>query len=633
MVSEGKVADGVRPEIGRSWERCLHFGLSASEPKRQLDLSTKEFHQICTSIGSFLDVITRHLSSFWIATKEVDVCGIVQHREGGVLALDGPSSLVGELEALGIRKASNCSEKCLGTWAPSLSLSERKPVEVIGEEHYKAYLQGLIGLAIPIRDEEREPWGSIGLVTRYTRKSEGFRASLMRSLETLLQIIQMEKKISTLMKSVELSEAAFDSMKDGILVIGADGIINYSNRAFSGMSLSDRNKFKGSHYEDLFPTLANLDRSREHRVPTVLEVGGKKAFFDVEVWPLLKERPGEGGAVLTFKLRKTSGPVSPTRFAARNPFFEGLVGTSHAFRKAVHIAMITAKSRSNILLQGETGTGKEVFARFIHLQSSRSRKQFVAINCAAIPYELAESELFGYEPGAFTGAGPKGQLGKFELANGGTLFLDEINSLDKSIQAKLLRVIETQEIMRLGARVVRSIDVRIIAASTVDLREEVLHGRFKPELLYRVNAITITMPPLRERREDVVLLLDHFIRQLESEFQKEVKNITLEAIQTLEAYHWPGNIRELKNVARYILTVMEGQDVGLNELPEEIVSHSGRSSPSSKLEFERCSKERQVLTKAIHEASGNMRFAASILGISRSTLYRKVRDYGIKVFT
>ncbi|HZK84196.1 MAG TPA: sigma 54-interacting transcriptional regulator [Desulfosporosinus sp.] len=301
--------------------------------------------------------------------------------------------------------------------------------------------------------------------------------------------------------------------------------------------------------------------------------------------------------------------------------FENIIGKSSSFKSAIELAQQVAMTSSSILLEGETGTGKEVFAQAIHM-SSRCKAPFVAINCGAISRELAASELFGYEEGAFTGAKKSGHPGKFEQAYGGTLFLDEVGELPLDIQVMLLRVLQNREVVRMGGKNIIPIDVRIIAATNRRLFDEVQQGRFRSDLFYRLNVVNITLPPLRERADDITLFWEKFL-ETACRYTGKVVPITTDTVrQILLKYSWPGNIRELQNAAERA-SALAVDKVTLDHLPQEILSRIGENKHENILR----NLEKQAIKNAIVKAKGNKSLVAEFLGLSRPTIYRKIKEY------
>jgi transcriptional regulator with PAS, ATPase and Fis domain len=360
-----------------------------------------------------------------------------------------------------------------------------------------------------------------------------------------------------------------------------------------------------------------------------------------------------GGFVLTLRsIERVQRLVHRMSGARARLTFDHIVGESHPLVEAVRMARIAASSNSNVLLHGETGTGKEIFAQSIHNASGRSDGPFVAINCAAMPRELITSELFGYEGGSFTGADKQGRPGKFELAHGGTLFLDEIGDMPRDLQTSLLRAIETRTIMRIGGQGVVPVDVRIIAATHKDLAEEARQGNFRSDLFFRLNVFTIEVPTLRQRKSDIPLLAQHFIQQQSRALGRPL-GITPEALAALEAYPWPGNVRELENSLERAIYIAQRAIISWEDLPEavrlglELVPlprfSPGRELPlqpgmqyaskppvpqdRERLKEERANTEARLILETYHLNGDNLERTAQALGISRTTLWRKKVRY------
>lgn len=305
-----------------------------------------------------------------------------------------------------------------------------------------------------------------------------------------------------------------------------------------------------------------------------------------------------------------------------------LIGNSQKMNQLIEQIDMAAQSNSRVLILGESGSGKELVAHILHVKSNRVDKSFVEMNCAAIPQELIESELFGHEKGSFTGAFER-KKGKFELADQGTLFLDEVGDMSLSTQSKVLRVIETQEFQRVGGNRNIKVDVRIITATNKDLWEEVRKGNFREDLFYRLNVIPILVPPLRHRKDDIPELIDYFLKYFAAEYGQKPKKITSEALKLLEAYDWPGNIRELRNVIERVVIMTPSDTV----TPKNIVI--GEPARSDYFTFEtlreaRDSFEKDFITKKLEENNWNISRTAELLNIERSNLHRKIKAYNIK---
>lgn len=316
-----------------------------------------------------------------------------------------------------------------------------------------------------------------------------------------------------------------------------------------------------------------------------------------------------------------------------NPFYK-LKGKSIPLQQTIRIAHKAAKTEATTLVLGESGTGKEICARAIHEASPRKDSPFIPVNCGAIPNALFESELFGYEAGSFTGADKKGKAGKIEMADGGTLFLDEVGELPLDMQVKLLRVLQENSIYRIGDSTGKEVDVRFIAATNQNLEQLMDEKKFRSDLFYRLNVIQLTMPPLRERVDDIPELTDLFLKQFSAKYQVASPEIKADAFQLLLQYNWPGNVRELRNIMERIIIlsekpIMNKQDL-IGYLPSTLHPHQSEAEPTPSLAGEKENIEKQLIEETLNQTNGNKSDAARRLGISRVTLYNKIKKYGVR---
>jgi transcriptional regulator with PAS, ATPase and Fis domain len=354
-----------------------------------------------------------------------------------------------------------------------------------------------------------------------------------------------------------------------------------------------------------------------------------------------------GTAIILNKMERVHKLVHRMVGAQARFRFSDIIGEDWKFGQAVSLAKNAAGTSLKVLLQGESGTGKELFAEAIHNASLWRDGPFVAVNCAAVPRDLIESELFGYEEGAFTGARKGGKPGRFELAEKGTLFLDEVESMPLEMQPKLLRVLEDGQIVRVGGSEVIPVDVRVIAATNLDLATEVKNGNFRADLLYRLNSVTINIPPLRERLGDIPLFVEHFLRKAATALMKVVSSVERKALNALCSYSYPGNVRELENIIERAVLVAQSDKLTLECLPVKVLQNESmtealkerRSLDSSKdgdLGSELSHPvyclsdlEKNAISIALKKTGGNISRAAKILGLGRNTLYRKIKEFRI----
>lgn len=436
----------------------------------------------------------------------------------------------------------------------------------------------------------------------------------------------------------------------GVIVTDAQGKIGYISPKLSvdffGKTVD---KAIGRGIEELMPGngVGAVVDSGKPQVGLTWHTNGRDLL--VSCLPIVEGMNTTGAVIIAVALG--SEIISPARTGIKNPevhlerskeqvtplsgakfSFDSIIGNSLAIVQAKRTAWDVAAMRGAVLIIGETGTGKEMFAHAIHKDSSRKDGPFVIINCAAIPENLIESELFGYRSGAFTGAEKGGKPGKFELANRGTVFLDEIGELPMNVQAKFLRVLEAQEIERVGGISTKRINIRVISATNANLEELVKNDKFRMDLYYRLNMFAVKIPPLRERTEDIIALSHHFITKFNQETGLSIKGLSKDALSILMSYHWPGNVRELKSV---INKACLGAKSGLI-LPE----HLTHTNPEPMYDYDNpaelqtvkdtiCNAERDAIVKALELTGGNKKRACMVLDMNRTTFYKRLKEYGL----
>jgi transcriptional regulator with PAS, ATPase and Fis domain len=418
-----------------------------------------------------------------------------------------------------------------------------------------------------------------------------------------------------------IGQAVLDALSEGVL-IALDGLVETLNGAAERILSVDREAVLGVSLQDTWPELAALVDAGDPLEDAPLRLGGKD--LRVSVCRISESLP-RISAVISFTER-TASEARPRQPAPRAQFdLDDLVGGSAALAAIRRFALVAAQSHSSLVIEGESGVGKEVLAQAIHGGGPRRKSPFLAVHCAAIPRDLLESELFGYEAGAFTGASPRGHAGKFELADGGTLLLDDVIELPLEMQAKLLRVLQERSLTRLGGSRPRPLDVRIIATSNVPLRCAVEAGRFRSDLFYRLDVLHIEIPPLRGRREDIGPLCERFLRKYSASHGRQLRTLGAEALRALETYSWPGNVRELEHWIESEIHFASPHAVCLERLTRQpVASEAPRSAVAVRPIRE---AERELYAAAIAASAGEVSRAARELGISRGKLYRKLRLY------
>ncbi|MDR3588173.1 MAG: sigma 54-interacting transcriptional regulator [Negativicutes bacterium] len=510
------------------------------------------------------------------------------------------------------------------------------------------------------REEDAEPLvravmgggcGAIigGLLVKRTADRLGFPCVLIESgKEAVRQVLNEAIRTVLVVRSereqAERFKTIMEHSYEGIIAIDQDGLVTVFNRSAQKLTGRTAGDIIGHHIDTVLPDLGlskALAGGRE-------ELGGlcklNETLMAVNCIPILLDA-AVLGAIATFQtatnIQEMEGQIR-NKIHAKGLFakyrFETIIGKSRAITDTIHTAREYSKVESNVLLIGETGTGKELFAQSIHNLSGRGGGPFVAVNCAAIPEQLLESELFGYAEGAFTGAVRGGKPGLFELAHKGTIFLDEISELSPALQGRLLRVLQEKEIMRLGADRIIPVDVRIISATNRNLKQMVDSGIFRRDLLYRLDVLRIFLPPLRRRKEDLPLLIEYFLRQKNYKFGKNLTVISPAALKTLTEYDWPGNIRELENICERLVILSAGAEAGPAEVQKALFEDDYFSDavartvpPAGDSPRKLRDSEMDAILAALAECGNNRTEAARLLGIHKATLWRKLKRHGIEL--
>lgn len=430
-------------------------------------------------------------------------------------------------------------------------------------------------------------------------------------------------------------KTVISTISEGILSINKEYIITHANSAIANLLGMLPSELIGKKFNELLgecePVYDMIKTGRgflEEEI--VIESPLKQIRCMLKASPIKNECLQVVGAVITFReIKQVHHLVNKMVGAQAKYQFQDIIGNSDKIKQIIRKAKIAGNSTSTVLLLGESGTGKEVLAQAIHNSSKRKQGPYIAVNCAAMPRELIQSELFGYSDGAFTGARRGGRPGKFELADGGTLLLDEIGDMSLDLQVNLLRFLEEKNVMRIGGEKAIPVNVRVIAATNKDLRVAVEEGTFREDLYYRLNVITLHVPSLRERENDVYFYVEYFLKRMSLELGKEVITVDPLVMDIFNQYQWPGNIRELENVLEYAVNMTEGNILTKEFLPPYLLKKENKHFSTDNIVLSLEELECQEIKKAIKLFAGNMSRAAKALGIARNTLYEKIKKYQI----
>ncbi len=620
----------IHPYLIASWERSRAFGL----PRRIEKLPTASSGELINRIHEsrrMLGVAVPYMKKIISFMNDPESIIMITDGQGIVLELFGSPDMLALDTAP--KLGSRLREEDIGTNAVGTALIEDRTLDIWAGEHYLEALHYWYASGDTIHDKEGKILGCLCLICRWdlvNAHSLGLVGAVAGAIERQLHI---EDALAEKTVAMQKQQAIVESITEGIVVIDGDEKIreiNPSARRMLGLGSEDhvgRSVYTvipdGINFFKIMADGANiLDRE------AVLSLRDRRKLHCAVSAALIESDGAVGGMVITLKeaksLHQLAGKIAGSRAYLS---FSDIIGASQSLQEAVKLARTAAKSRSNVLLLGESGTGKELFAQSIHNFSDRAAHSFVAVNCGALPRDLVESELFGYEGGAFTGSKKEGRPGKFELADEGTIFLDEIGDMPLEAQVNLLRVLQSSEVVRVGGTYPKKIDVRVIAATNHDLKKAVEQKAFRDDLYYRLNVLAITIPPLRERAEDIEPLALHFAKRSANAMNKPAPVITPDAMRLLKSYPWPGNIRELENVLERAVNIMERPEITPAELPDHLRGATGGEplpeGPSLR------AREYETILRMLEQTGGNLRAAAGRLGIARGTLYNKIVKYQI----
>jgi len=620
----------IRPVIAESWKRSKQRGKNPylynvqrmdSEQVRKQIISN--YQLIATSVP-----VMKNLMNF------VEGSGFLislASNKGMILDVVGDHQII---KKSGIHKGDLWTEESIGTNSIGLCLITKEPIQVFGAEHYVQPNYRWTCSSAPIFDEEKNLIGILTMTGEWNKVHLHTLGMTVAGVNAIENNLRMQKSYNQVIVSDAYKTAIMESIEEGILALNSDRTISHINNTAKRIL-----KLNEPIEKIIARPLDELIDANHALIPEVercFKKTNRDTFFidkgSFTVCPKLIKNHASNviGLVLVLRELKMVKNLVNRMVGANASFtFDDLIGSNSLFISAIKLAHTASKSPSNVLLLGESGTGKEIFAQAIHNLSSRKSGPFLAINCAALPRTLIESELFGYAEGSFTGAKKGGNPGKFELADGGTLFLDEIGEMPLEVQAILLRVLQENAIIRIGGKEVIRTNARVIAATNKNLAEEINKGNFRGDLFYRLNVLSINIPSLRNRPEDISLLAKHFLSKLNERLNKNVTDISSEVLEILYHHHWPGNIRELQNVLERALNVSTGNTIVPSDLPDFMFESEQNMKKQTIMPLEKY--EKQLILSLMEEKKGNRTKVAQALGISRTTLYRKIDEYKISI--
>ncbi len=627
----------IRPLVANSWHRCLRMRVDPCATLGDLRLlSQAQVEKRIKRRKKLIDAAMPFMNHLYNFVKGTDTLVCLADDQGMVLDVLRDPVIQYRTKHLCHHVGSDWSEAIAGTNSIGTALFEKKPVQISASEHYCKVLHELTGSAAPIFSPERELLGVLCIVGMYHNVHPHTLGMVVAAVAAIENQLASQKASYELLIAYNKVKTAIETMSDGLIAIEANGQITQLNSLGAKILQVNREDCLGKHVSDVFGTeFPLLDAVTQGK-----EFEDKEFFLDTpsggsrftSTAKAIRDKDGNiTGMIATLREMDTVHKLVHKMVGAQATMtFDHIIGNDPQLHSLIKRAKRVARSGSTILLQGESGTGKEIFAQAVHNASGRSGGPFIVINCGAIPRELVESELFGYEDGAFTGARKGGRPGKFELANGGTIFLDEIGDMPLDIQSSLLRVLQERQVTRIGGQRAIPINTRVIAATNKNLAREVEKGNFRLDLYYRLNVITFQLPALRERPKDIPYLAQYFVEKISCRLGLNPPTISPEFYNCLAEYNWPGNVRELENIIEQALHMVEADILVPEHLPSRIYSSQKNVSKKSIQTDKLKNAEATVIMNTLESSNWNISKAAAILGIGRNTLYRKIDRYNLR---
>ncbi|MFZ5996080.1 MAG: sigma-54-dependent Fis family transcriptional regulator [Nitrospirota bacterium] len=623
----------IQPEIVHSWQRCRELNVNPYANVGD-DIRGLELKERLHSLQHLLTIARPFMDNLYNFIRGSGFQVVLADEQGLLLEVMGDPDIIMMTRQVQLCPGGNWSEAVKGTNAIGTAIAEQRPVQVHAHEHYCQANHFLTCSAAPIFDPDGKLIGVLDITGNCNVANPHTLGMVVAAVNAIESQLRLQRATTKVYMAYKYSSFMMESMSEGLLSVDNAGMIVQMNAKGGRILGVTPNDAIGRHINEVIkkqaPILQVLSTGSGYQDREItLEASGRRFYSSAT--PLRDDYGNIIGAVATLREQVVRPSLKRNPLLAARYVFEDIIGESEPMMTAKQLAQRAAQSASTVLLTGESGTGKELFAQSIHNASSRRAGPFIAIHCAALPESLIESELFGYEEGAFTGSKRGGQMGKFEQASGGTIFLDEIGDMPLSTQVKLLRVIQEKKVSRIGAVGEIPIDIRIIAATHKDLKAEVEKGNFRKDLYYRLHVITIAIPALRDRRGDLPLLTEHFVRNISDKLSRRGIYFDDSFIERIKSYDWPGNVRELESAVERAINLIDDYGVLTSAfLPFEndlsVAVHDNDEGTAVK---SLKTIEKESIIQALVACKGNISAVSAKLGIGRNTLYRKIKEYDI----
>ncbi|WP_111930872.1 sigma-54-dependent Fis family transcriptional regulator [Clostridium tertium] len=626
--------------IENSHKRSEDYGVEKSRDHSKIMLNNEELKKVLEINKELIEISKPYIDMVVESVEDNDFIIILTDNNGCILYIKGANAIKDELEKLNLKVGAYMDEKNIGTNAMGTAITENRCIQITANEHYATIFQSLTCSAAPIHNSKGEIIGTLNLTGKSNMKHPHTLGLVIFGVTAIENELYRIKTNYILNQTYNYMKTVIENVDKGIMIIDIHGkIININELGLNILDKRNQNLIN-EYISHIIPNFKNIvDRISKNNETITKEIKLSHASkYKTEI-TLKGIKCNEKIIGIVATLTELKEKKKENNFTGAFFTFNDIIGESDAIKNVIINCKIIANSPSTVLIQGESGTGKEVLAQSIHNYSIRKNNKFIAINCGAIPANIIESELFGYEDGTFTGGKKGGKIGKIELANGGTLFLDEIGEMPLDMQVKLLRVLQEGRVTRLGGSREIPVDMRVIAATNKNLKKEIKKGTFREDLYYRLCVIPIKLPPLRERKGDIRKFIEYFFSMKSIKLEKEIPEITKDLFNRLQGYNWPGNIRQLENCIENIVNLNgELSDDILEESEEkinEILDIDSKNISLDEVKKEECFNleeiEKVTIRNAIEYNKYNMTKTARALGISRNTLYLKVKKYKIEI--
>lgn len=623
-------AAGVRNEIARSWQRSLKFGVDAAKPHSRKIEEEGDLYRLRRRNDYLRKAARSAMARLEPHLSEARAILILTDREGVIIDALGDNSVLDKGQEIHLEVGGVWNEKIIGTNGIGTALKTGKPTYVHAAEHFCEGVQGWTCAGVPIMDPfDRSVIGVVDLSgPRHIFRPHNIALVVAAAREIEIALAEQQREERTFLLEAFL-DSSLSQLGNGVLLLDRVGRILYRRGLDDVQHLPKQEFAVGRQLLTLDSGMTDGDIRAA--LPEHLETDGiERLEFNGKL---------RGAALLLKQNLGASTRVEPSvRIRPRANVEEDeivIIGAASKMLEAIELSERAAAANVTVLIQGETGVGKELFARLVHCRLAKAGAPYVTVNCAAISKELIGAELFGHVEGAFTGAVRGGKAGKFEQADGGVLCLDEIGDMPLELQPYLLRALEQRAIYRVGDSERRPVDVQLVAMTNRNLRDDVESGRFRRDLFYRIGIVAIDVPPLRERGEDIILLLNHFNDLFARRFGRDRLEFTAPVVERLRAWRWPGNVRELRNLIERLYLLNRDGRISLNDLPKEILESKNESDITRTMDMSDEmvnleNVEAMAIRRAMAAEKGNLTRMAATLGISRPTLYRKIKQYNIE---